>query len=592
VSTLADLRRHLAPWQLWLLDVGVPTGCALVATMFRDELESGWLLAGAIAIAVVLILRPRWSPARLVPRRWKARPSPDDKVGPLPRWLVNAAVALALVLATVQIAGGIPRGWWVLAAMMVAALLIQHRWPRLAVVLASTGAVADVLFGHLAMLPLDLAAPITVYTLASRASRRRAVVVAVAGLLAGVYLVSLVNEVTSPGSPSGSGTGGASHVCLPEEKTRPMPGCVGDTSDVYGMPPDKRAAIEQERRGQAAAAGEPPGPRAGPQPPRVPAGPQAPGVPGKPVKPVVPDRFAPIDGRPDTPLEQLRAIDATDIGALRNWLGTRLLNAFGMALFPMLVLGLALAFGDGVRSRRAHLRTLEQRAADLEREQHQRTALAAAAERARITRELHDVVAHGMSVMVVQAQGGAAALRRHPDRTAAALENVITTGRTSLAEMRRLLGVVSRDPTGDPQLAPQPGLASLSALVDQVRAAGTPVRLSIDGQPVPLPASVDLSAYRIVQEALTNTIKHAGPEASAGVRLAFAPEWVEVEICDDGYGDRVPGGDGRMAGGNGLRGIAERVNMLSGELAVGPGPGGRGFRVWALLPVPDGEVTG
>jgi signal transduction histidine kinase len=199
-----------------------------------------------------------------------------------------------------------------------------------------------------------------------------------------------------------------------------------------------------------------------------------------------------------------------------------------------------------------------------------------------------------MSVMVVQAQGGAAALRRHPDRTATALENVITTGRASLAEMRRLLGVVSRDPADDPQLAPQPGLCSVPTLVDQVRAAGTEVHLRIEGQPSTLPASVDLSAYRIVQEALTNTIKHAGPDARAEVRLVFAPDWVELEITDDGTGG--PGASGESgaswasgasggSGGNGLRGIAERVGMLGGELAVGPGAGGRGFRVWALLPI-------
>jgi signal transduction histidine kinase len=489
----------------------------------------------------------------------------------VPRFLVNAAVALALVLATVQFTNGIPQGWWVFGALMVAGLLILHRWPRLAVVLACTGAVADVLMGHLALLPLDLAAPITVYTLASRASRRRAAVIAVGGLLAGVYLVSLASEVTSPASPTSDDMSGTAYACLAEDELHPKLGCVGPgTFPADGMPPKKRAAIERER-GLA----------------------QDAGTPALPVEPV-----EPFGARADAPLDQLHTIDSLDIEDLRYWLGTRLLNAFGLALFPMLVLGLALAFGDGVRSRRAHLRTLEQRATDLEREQHQRTALAAAAERARITRELHDVVAHGMSVMVVQAQGGAAALRRHPDRTAAALENVITTGRASLAEMRRLLGVVSRDPTGDPQLAPQPGLVSLPALVDQVRAAGTPVRLSIDGQPVPLPASVDLSAYRIVQEALTNTIKHAGPRASAEVRLSFAPDWLEVEVCDDGAGgDRVPGGGNwtqrgvsrAAGGGNGLRGSAERVTMLSGELAVGPGPGGHGFRVWALLPVPAGD---
>jgi signal transduction histidine kinase len=151
-----------------------------------------------------------------------------------------------------------------------------------------------------------------------------------------------------------------------------------------------------------------------------------------------------------------------------------------------------------------------------------------------------------------------------------------------MAEMRRLLGVVSRDPSGDPQLAPQPGLCSVPALVDQVRAAGTDVDLRIDGQPRTLPASVDLSAYRIVQEALTNTIKHAGLGARADVRLVFAPDWVELEISDDGTGGAETSA---ASGGNGLRGIADRVGALGGELAVGPDIGGRGFRVWALLPI-------
>ncbi len=271
--------------------------------------------------------------------------------------------------------------------------------------------------------------------------------------------------------------------------------------------------------------------------------------------------------------------------------GDQLSAAFGQGLGVMLVLGLAVAVGDGVRSRRAHLRSVEQRAADLEREQHQRVALATAAERARITRELHDVVAHGLSVIVVQAQGAAAALERRPDRAAEALQNVISTGRDSLAEMRRLLDLVRRDPSDDPDLAPRLGVGSLPGLVDRVRAAGTAVSFTIDGEPVPLPASVDLSAYRIAQEALTNTIKHAGPGASAALRLEFQSDVLVIEATDDGVGGPVPpDGDG-----TGLRGIAERVGMLDGELSAGPSPSG-GFRVWAGLPlaptairVSDGE---
>jgi signal transduction histidine kinase len=250
----------------------------------------------------------------------------------------------------------------------------------------------------------------------------------------------------------------------------------------------------------------------------------------------------------------------------------------------LLLLVLAVALGEVARARRARLVAVEQRAADLEREQQQRAALAMAAERARITRELHDVVAHGLSVMVVQAQGAAAALRRHPERAEAALQEVITVGRGSLAEMRRLLGVVRRDPAEDagaPELAPQPGIAVLPALVDQVRAAGTPVRLVVRGEPVALPAGVDLSAYRIVQEALTNALKHAGPGASVTVEVTFAADRLGILVTDDGTGPAHPVG---ANGGTGLRGIAERVAVLGGTLAAGAGAD-RGFRVEVALPL-------
>jgi signal transduction histidine kinase len=254
------------------------------------------------------------------------------------------------------------------------------------------------------------------------------------------------------------------------------------------------------------------------------------------------------------------------------------LQGVGSTVEVLLMLVLAVVLGDSARTRHAHLRTLQQRAADLEREQQQRAALAASAERTRITRELHDVVAHGLSVIVVQAQGAAAALHRHPERTEAALRDVIATGRSCMAEMRGLLGVVRRDPAEDPQLAPQPGVAALPALVDQVRAAGAPVVLTIEGEPAPLPVGVDLSGYRIVQESLTNTLKHAGPGAGARVLLAFRPGRLEIEVSDDGRGAAVADGEG-----TGLAGIAERVSVLGGTLVAGPSE--RGFRVRAVLPL-------
>jgi signal transduction histidine kinase len=174
-------------------------------------------------------------------------------------------------------------------------------------------------------------------------------------------------------------------------------------------------------------------------------------------------------------------------------------------------------------------------------------------------------------------------LHRHPDRTETALRDVIATGRGSLAEMRRLLGVVR----GEPRFAPQPGVGTLPVLVDQVRAAGTPVAWRIDGTPVPLPAGVDLSAYRIVQEALTNTRKHAGTGAAATVALTFHPDRLEIDVADDGPGPApISGGDVSGGDGSGLRGIAERVAMLGGALSVGPRAGG-GFGVRAVLPLDD-----
>jgi signal transduction histidine kinase len=253
--------------------------------------------------------------------------------------------------------------------------------------------------------------------------------------------------------------------------------------------------------------------------------------------------------------------------------GDRLLQSSGL----LLALAAAYLLGDNLRGRRIHLRTLERRATDLEREGRQRVALATAAERARITRELHDVVAHGLSVMVVQAQGAAAALKRHPDRTETALRDIVTTGRSSLAEMRRLLAIVREEP----ELAPQPGVDALPELIDRIRSAGTAVTFTVDGDPVPLPAGVDLSAYRIAQEALTNTLKHAGAGAAARVRLGYHPDLLEIEVSNDG---RRPPPRLLDATGNGLRGIAERVRLLDGTLETGPLTSG-GFRVLACLPL-------
>jgi signal transduction histidine kinase len=181
--------------------------------------------------------------------------------------------------------------------------------------------------------------------------------------------------------------------------------------------------------------------------------------------------------------------------------------------------------------------------------------------------------------MVIQAQGGAAELTTRPEHTQDALEAIITTGRQSLAEMRRLLGVL-RDPAGqDPQLEPQQGIADLPLLVARLREAGMPIDLDIDELPPALPVAVQVSAYRTVQEALTNVVKHAGPGASAVVRLRHEDDLLVIAVTDDGRGPASTDGDG-----HGLRGMRERAKLLGGDLQAGPRPGG-GFQIRVRLPM-------
>jgi signal transduction histidine kinase len=268
----------------------------------------------------------------------------------------------------------------------------------------------------------------------------------------------------------------------------------------------------------------------------------------------------------------------------RNGAGSAVSGPADWGGFPVLgsLLAVAWALGWGVQSRRAYLGEIVARARDLERERDQQAALAAAAERARITRELHDVVAHGLAVIVMQAQGGAAAFAKRPADTLAALDTIVATGRASLADIRQVLSASGQ--VDDPA-RPVPGLAELPRLVDQVRQAGTPVGLQIDGSPRPLPTGVDVSSYRILQEALTNTMKHAGPEARARVLVSYRSDELWLEVSDDGAGAAVPGGTG-----NGLRGMRERVALLGGEVTAGPGLGG-GHVVRARLPLDSGDTT-
>ena len=343
--------------------------------------------------------------------------------------------------------------------------------------------------------------------------------------------------------------------------------------------------------------------------------------------------------------------------------------AFGAGLFAGPCL-LAWVLGDSMRYRRAYYVSLEERAARLERDRDVQAQMAAAAERARIARELHDVVAHNVSVMIVQADGAAYAMDSEPERAREALAAISATGRQALAEMRVMLGVLRksgqsataiadqaataiasesgepaampaeaatdqpatahpadahpatthpaadratpeplaataalpayvapRSPTAPaqlpsfpsppdllfsapgPALAPMPGISQLEDLLDQARAGGLEVSCTIGGQMRPLPSGTELTAYRIIQESLTNTRKHAGPGARADVGLRYLPDAIELTVTDNGIG-----ADASCDGhGHGLTGMHERVALYGGILAVGPLPSG-GYGVRALLP--------
>ncbi|WP_406394187.1 sensor histidine kinase [Streptomyces sp. NBC_00887] len=248
---------------------------------------------------------------------------------------------------------------------------------------------------------------------------------------------------------------------------------------------------------------------------------------------------------------------------------------------------LAWVLGDSMRTRRAYFSQLEERAARLEREREAQSKVAVAAERARIARELHDVVAHNVSVMVVQADGAAYVMDAAPDQARQALETISSTGRQALAEMRRLLGVLRTGDTRESgEYVPQPDVEQIEDLVEQVRRTGLTVDFKIEGTPRPLPTGVELTAYRIVQEALTNTRKHGGPDAGASVRLVYFDDGLGLLVEDDGRGaaHELYEDGGADGAGHGMIGMRERVGMVGGTLDAGPRPGG-GFRISALLPL-------
>lgn len=246
--------------------------------------------------------------------------------------------------------------------------------------------------------------------------------------------------------------------------------------------------------------------------------------------------------------------------------------------FAVLFLSGPWLIGLVMRIRRESEHRLLVHAAELElrRDEHAHTAVEA--ERARIARELHDVIAHAISVVVVQARGGERILASNPERAREAFVAILQTGEQAMAEMRRLLGML-RDDFGAAALAPQPSLERLGELVEQIRASGLDVKVNVTGEPRPLPPGVDISAYRIVQEALTNVIRHAGP-AAANVSIAYQPGALEISVVDNGQGESAP-----QTKGHGLIGISERVSLVGGQLDIGPVADG-GFAVRAMLPTP------
>jgi signal transduction histidine kinase len=235
--------------------------------------------------------------------------------------------------------------------------------------------------------------------------------------------------------------------------------------------------------------------------------------------------------------------------------------------------------GRMMATRRAYVAALEDRARTAETSQRALTEQAVADERRRIARELHDVVAHHVSVMGVLATGSRRMLRRDPGAADEALATIEETGRTALREMRRLLTVLRTETEPAGELAPQPGLAGVEGLVEQIREAGLQAVLKVEGVPGQLEAGIALTIYRIVQEALTNALKHAGA-ATVEVRMVFTRTDVVVEVCDTGRGPQL----GTAAIGHGLLGMRERVMLYGGTLRTGPRPGG-GYRVHARIPI-------
>lgn len=270
------------------------------------------------------------------------------------------------------------------------------------------------------------------------------------------------------------------------------------------------------------------------------------------------------------------------IGIVLAWtsIGIAVYDVEPLALLSEIaILGFPLLVGRESYHRQQRMVALERRAVRAEFEREQRANEAVANERIRIARELHDVVAHEVTVATLQAAGARRVLSQDPEKAEEAMESAETAGHRALTEMRRLLGMLR---TSDPRaISPQPGLGSLDGLVEQMGLAGLPTKLEMTGTQRPLPLGIDLNAYRIIQESLTNTLKHGGPNVTAKVNVGFNNGLLEIEVLDDGRGAAaaVPDEEGQ-----GLVGMHERVSLLEGTIQTGPRPGG-GYRVAARIPL-------
>jgi signal transduction histidine kinase len=255
----------------------------------------------------------------------------------------------------------------------------------------------------------------------------------------------------------------------------------------------------------------------------------------------------------------------------------------GDYLFPIVIFAITGFVARGLRHRALLARELALRSERLEIERESQAATAVTEERRRIARELHDVVAHSVSVMVVQSGAARRVLDDEPDRAVVALTEVERSGRQALSELRRLLGLMRDGEESAAVREPQPTLAGLDDLIGRARDAGLSVELRQEGEPFPLPMGCDLAAYRVVQESLTNALQHAGDGARAKVLLRWSDDQLELDISDTGQGltAAVPDHDGPL--GQGLVGMRERVALCGGNLQAGPRPGG-GFRVHATIP--------